>query len=167
VKNQDTHLNEDQIIRAVVDEDDLTASERNHLLQCFTCQREKRAFEQVLNRLGEMSEELLPSPRRRFAPDAQENRSLWRWRPALAVGFVIVLLMIGIWWTSFFTRVQENGSMHITQKMESDQQFMAESTFIEDYALPNRYIDIIDNSNNGDYDDYYYDDEFLEFVLPL
>jgi hypothetical protein len=59
--------------------------------------------------------------------------------------------------------------------MESDQQFVAEITLVEDYALPDRYLDIIgasdeyDYDNYGDYNDYddYYDDEFLEFVLPL
>jgi len=166
MKNQDVHLNEDQIIRAIVDENDLTTSERNHLLKCSLCRKEKQGFEQVLNRLGDMSKELVPSPRRRFIPVAKGSRSSFRWQPALVTGFVVVLLMIGIWWTSLFTRFQENGFMQITQKMESDQQFIAEITFIEDYALPDRYLDIIGNSNDDDYDDYY-DDEFLEFVLPL
>jgi len=170
MKNQDIHLNEDQIIRAIVDENDLTTFERNHLLKCSLCQKEKQGFEQELNRMGEMSKELVPSPRRGFIPVVQESRSLFRWQPVLVTGFVIVLLLIGIWWTSIFTRFQENGSMHIAQKMGSDQQLMAEITFIEDYALPDSYLDIIGNSNDDDYDDYdddYYDDEFLEFVLPL
>ncbi len=166
MNKQDIHLNEDQITRAIVDENDLTTSERNHLLKCSLCQKEKQGFEQVLNRMGDMSKELVPSPRRRFIPVVQGSRSSFRWQLSLAAGFVIVLLMIGIWWTSLFTRFQENGFMQITQKMESDQQFIAEITFIEDYALPDRYLDIIGNSNDDDYDDYY-DDEFLEFVLPL
>ena len=166
MKNQDIQLNEDQIIRAIVYENDLTTFERNHLLKCSLCQKEKEGLEQELKRMGDMSKELVPSPRRRYVPAAQESPSSFRWQPVLVTGFVIVLLLIGIWWTSIFTRFHENGSMHITQKMESDQQLMAEITFIEDYALPDRYLDIIGNSNDDDYDDYY-DDEFLEFVLPL
>ena len=166
MKNQDIHLNEDHIIRAIVDENDLTTSERNHLSKCSLCQKEKQEFEQVLHRMGDMSKELVPSPRISFIPVVQRNRSLFRWKPALAAGFVIVLLMMGIWWTSPFTRFQENGSVQIVQKMESDQQFMAGITFIEDDALPDRYLDIIGSSNDDDYD-VYYDDEFLEFILPL
>jgi hypothetical protein len=175
MKNQDIHLNEDQIIRATVDENDLTTSEQNHLSKCSICQKEKQEFEQVLIRMGDMSQELAPSPRRRFILTSQKSRSSFRWQPALATGFVIVLLMMGIWWSPLFERFQENASVQIVQKMESDQQFVAEITLVEDYALPDRYLDIIgtsdeyDYDNYGDYNDYddYYDDEFLEFVLPL
>ncbi len=161
MKNQDIHLNEDQIIRATVDENDLTTSERNHLSKCSICQKEKQEFEQVLNRVGDMSKELVPSSHRSFAPVVQESRSLVRWRIALATGFAVFVLMMVIWWTSPFTRFQENGSVQIVQKMESDQQFVAEIALVEDYALPDRYLDIIGTSDEGDYD------EFLEFVLPL
>jgi len=175
MKNQDIHLNEDQIIRATVDENDLTTSEQNHLSKCSICQKEKQEFEQVLNRMGDMSKELVPSPRRRFILTSQKNRSSFRWQPALATGFAVFVLMMVIWWTSPFTRFQENGSVQIVQKMESDQQFVAEITLVEDYALPDRYLDIIgalDEDGYDNYDDYndyddYYDDEFLEFVLPL
>ncbi len=176
MKNQDVHLNEDKIIRAIVDENDLTTSEQNHLSKCSLCQKEKQEFKQVLIRMGDMSQELVPSARRRFIPTSQKSRSLFRWQPALVTGFVIVLLMMGIWWSSLFKGLQENGSVQIVQKMESDQQFVAEITLAEDYALPDRYLHIIGTSNEDDYDNYddynnydddYYDDEFLEFVLPL
>ena len=38
MKNQDGHLNEDRLIRAIVDENDLTTTEQNHLSNCYTCQ---------------------------------------------------------------------------------------------------------------------------------
>ena len=60
MKNQEIHLNEDQIIRATVDENELTTSEQNHLSKCSRCQKEKQEFEQVLNRMGDMSKELVP-----------------------------------------------------------------------------------------------------------
>ena len=177
MKNQDIHLNEDQIIRATVDENDLTTSEQNHLSKCSLCQKEKQEFEQVLNRMGDISQELVPSPRRRFIPTSQKSRSTFRWQPALVTGFAIILLMIVIWGSPLFKRFQENSSVQIVQKMGSDQQFVAGITLVEDYALPDRYLDIIGTSDEDDYDNYdeyndyddddYYDDEFLEFVLPL
>jgi hypothetical protein len=175
MKNQDVHLNEDKIIRAIVDENDLTTSEQNHLSNCSTCQKEKQEFEQVLIRMGDMSQELVPSPRRRFIFTSQKSRSSFRWQPALATGLVIVFLMMGIWWSSLFKGFQENGSVQIVQKTESDRQFVAEIALVEDYALPDRYL-FIGTSDEDDYDNYddyngydddYYDDEFLEFVLPL
>jgi hypothetical protein len=158
MKNHDGHLNGDQIIRATVDEN------------------EKQEFEQVLIRMGDISEELVPKPQRTFILNSQKSRSSFRWQPALATGFAIVLLLMGILWSSLFKGLQENGSVQIVQKMESDQQFVAEITLVEDYALPDRYLYIIGTSDEDDYDKYddyndydddYYDDEFLEFVLPL
>ena len=178
MKNQDEHLNEDRIIRAIVDENDLTTSEQNHLSNCSTCQKEKQEFDQVLSRMGDMSQELVPPRRRRFVFTPKENRSWLRWQPALATGFVIVLLLMGIWWSPLFNRFQENGSVHIVQKTESDQQFVAGITLVEDYALPDGYLYILGASDEDDYYDYdtyddyndydnYYDDEFLESVIPL
>jgi hypothetical protein len=172
MKNQEAHLNEDKIIRAIVDDNDLTTSEHNHLSKCSHCQKEKQEFQKVLDRMGDMSKEFVPSPRRRFIPTAQKISSSFRWQPALVTGFVIVLLIIGIWGSPLFKRFQENVSVQIVQKMEGDQPFVAEITLVEDYALPDRYLDIIGTSDEADYDDYndyddYYDDEFLEFVLPL
>jgi len=108
MKNQEVHLNEDQIIRAVVDGNDLTASEQNHLAKCSTCQKGKQEFEQVLIRMGDISQELLPSSRRRFIPISQKSRRLFRWQPALVTGFVIVLFMMGIWWSSHRDKFSEN-----------------------------------------------------------
>jgi len=172
VKNQDMHLNEDQIIRATVDENDLTTSERNHLLKCSLCQKEKQEFEQVLHRVGAMAQELLPSPRRKSIHAFQKSSRSFRWQPALVTGSVLALLLGGIWQSSLFKRFQENVSVHIVQNMESDQELVAAVTLVEDYALPDVYHDIIgmaDEEDYADYDDYddYDDDEFLEFVLPL
>lgn len=169
MNNQDRHLNEDQITRAVVDENDLAPAEQNHLLHCSLCRKEKQGLEQVLSRMGKMSKELVPGPRKRLMPVTKRSRSSLRWQPALAAGVVIALLLIGIWRTSFYAKFQENGSMQITQKMENDQQLMAEITFTENDALPGRYLYIIGDYNDDDYNDYddFYNDEFLEFVLPL
>ena len=172
MKNQNKHLNEDKIIRAIVDENDLTITEQNHLSKCSMCQKEKQEFEQVLSRMGDMSHELVPSPQRRFIVRSQKSRSVFRWQPALVTGCIMVLLVVWIWQSSLFKKFQENGSVQIVQIMESDQQRLAAVTLVEDYALPDVYQDIIgisDEEDYADYDDYddYYDDEFLEFVLPL
>jgi hypothetical protein len=180
MKNQEEHLTEDRIIRAIVDKNDLATTEQNHLSRCSTCQKEKQEFEQVLSRMGDMSQEMVPPPRRRFVFPPQESRSWFRWQPAVATGLVIALLLMGIWWSSPFKLFQENGSVHIVQTIESDQQFVAEITLVEDYALPDGYLYIIGTSVEDDYgyddydtyDDYndydnYYDDELLESVIPL
>ncbi len=164
MKNHDIHLSEDQIIRATVDENDLTASERNHLSKCSICQQEKQEFEQVLHRMEDMAQELVPSPRRRRIVHSQKSRSSFRWQPALVTGCVMVLLVAGIWQSSLFKKFQENGSVQIVQKMERDQQLLAAVTLAEDDALPDAYQDIIgvsDEEDYADYDDYddYYDDE--------
>ena len=174
------HLNEDQLVRAVVDENDLTVSERNHLLNCELCMKEKRATETMLCRLGDMSREAVSAPERRFMPAYQKKPSLLRLRYAMAAGCAVLFLVIGIWWGSLTTQFQGNGTAQVAKKTASDQQIMEEVVWVEDTALPDRYLFIVGSysedfyDNNGEsyyYEDDYYDpyddDEFLEFVLPL
>ena len=68
-----------------------------------------------------------------------------------------------VWWSSSFELFQENGSLQITQKIESDQQFVAEISLVEDYALPDRYLYIIGTSDEDDYDDYDTYDDYNDY----
>lgn len=168
MKNQNIHLNEDQIICAIVDENDLAASERNHLFTCSLCQNEKQNLEQVLHRLGDMSKELVPSPRKKFTPAVQESHHLPNWWPVFATGAVTVLLIMGIWWTLPFIKLHENVPVQTSQKIESDQQWMAEIIYIDEFALPDNYLDLVSTFDGEDYEDEYddyYIDEFLEYIL--
>ena len=50
------HLNEDDILQAVIDDDDLSALQQQHLGQCAQCRQRKAQLEQELARLGQLAE---------------------------------------------------------------------------------------------------------------
>ncbi len=61
---KDLHLEEDQLLKAVVDETDLSQSQRDHLLICRQCREGREKIEEDLTRLGQMTERFSPSPKR-------------------------------------------------------------------------------------------------------
>ncbi|QTA90670.1 hypothetical protein [Desulfonema magnum] len=159
MKSKTIHLDEDQLIWSVVDENDLAPAVRNHLSSCPVCQERKRHFEQELNNLGNMTKAFSPLPREKPVPVVQIFRN-WL-RPAFVSGFALVLLIMGIWWSSPFPVSQENRMTQAVGEMEDDSQLVVEIRVVEEYALPDLYMDIAGESYG------YFGDEFLEFVVPL
>ena len=55
MKDSEIHLSEEQLICAVVQEDDLGQVAKNHLLACSRCKTEKERFEHDLNSLSRLA----------------------------------------------------------------------------------------------------------------
>ncbi len=161
MNSKNLHLNEDQVIRSVVDENDLPATVRNHLSTCLVCQGKKQQIEQELSTLGGMASQFAPLPRREVRLPVYKPRSLWSWRPVFAVGFAAVLLIAGIWWYALVTTSQEKMMSQIMWETKQDEQLMAEIYALEEYAPVDVYPDVSAESDAG------YFDEFLRFVSPL
>jgi len=161
VNSKNLHLNEDQVIRSVVDENDLPATVRNHLSTCLVCLGEKKQIEQELSTLGRMAREFAPLPRREVRLPFYKPRSLWSRRPVFAVGFAAVLLIAGIWRYALVTTSQEKMMSQIMWETKKDEQLMAEIYALEEYAPVDVYPDIFAESDVG------YFDDFLRFVSPL
>ncbi len=184
------HLNEDQIIRAIVSEQDLPASLLAHLYACGTCQDKKQGLERELEILESMAGAFTPLPRRRRLKNFKKARRLVFFpiqRPAFAAGLAALLFLMALWWPWPFADspgrqmaqmdqereearplvaeyVLEEGPMPtpetLTQRMEEDQQLMREICELEEHALPDFYLNI----SGEPYD--YVDEEFLDFVVP-
>ena len=161
MKGKDIHLNEDQLIRAVVDENNPTNIERNHLAKCSVCREKKLRLEQELNNLGRMAETFAPSPQRKIRPFLHAPHRARPRRFVFAAVFAAFLLTIGVWWYAPFTTTQEKMAARLTQEIEEDEQLMAEIIIPAEYALSDSYLNI-----SGEFYSYFYD-EFLEFVIPL
>ncbi|NVM22244.1 MAG: hypothetical protein HWN68_10755 [Desulfobacterales bacterium] len=161
MNSKNLHLNEDQVIRSVVDENDLTATVGSHLSTCLVCQGKKQQIEQQLSTLGRMARELAPLPRREVRLPFDKPRSLWSWRPVFVAGFAAVLLIAGICWYALVTTSQEKMMSQIMRETKKDEQLMAEIYALEEYAPVDLYPDISAESDVG------YFDEFLRFVSPL
>ncbi|MES0350366.1 MAG: hypothetical protein ABUK19_06570, partial [Desulfobacteria bacterium] len=61
--DKDLHLDEDQLLWAVVEENELPLPLQEHLSACPQCRANKERFEGDLARLGQMAERFAPSPK--------------------------------------------------------------------------------------------------------
>jgi hypothetical protein len=161
VKSENIHLDEDQVIYSVVDENSLTATIRNHLYSCPICQRKKQQMEQELHNLGGMAKKFAPLPRKEFRLPLHKTPISWSWRPVFATGFAAIILIAVIWWSTLFTPSQKKMMAKNILEMEKDQQLMAEIFTMEEYAPLDFYPDISVES----YISYF--DEFMEFVVSM
>ena len=77
------HLDENELIQAVVDASDLPESVQAHLAACIQCLNVKKSFEQELTNLGKMAEQFTPKPQRRIILPVKAPRSkffdFWDW----------------------------------------------------------------------------------------
>lgn len=169
MRNSIIHLDEDQFIRSLVDESDLAVSARSHLSVCPACQEEKQRFSRTLNRLGHKAKDFAPLPQRKIVllpePSFFEKFGIFPLkRFAFSGGFVFVLLMmIGLWWTSspFTTQEEDRQFAKIIEETDAEQQPLDEIQVLEGYTLPEFYMDVSGESSG------YFGDEFLDFVVPL
>lgn len=158
------HLNENQIILAMVEEADLPLSLREHLSICAECQASKERFEQELARLGRMAELLVPDPEKRVSLPPERPRSAigWfrNWRSCLGVAAATALVIIAIWWFGLARITPERGvDMLAQEKWEADPLMTEIGTLVEN-ALPQVYLDISVESDSV------FDEEFMQFFIP-
>ncbi len=155
------HVNEDDLLRAIVDKRDLPESLRDHLSACPLCFAEKERAQQNLVRLGQMAEHFSPFPRRRVRLSASLERPSrwWTWRGALAAMATAALVLVVYGSIEWRTRPEERLAA-ITQEMQEDERLMTEVSLLSENALPGLWLDISGESDPG------LDEEFIEFVVP-
>lgn len=161
---KDVHLDEDQLLRALVDEGDLPAPLREHLSLCPVCRAEMERFEKTLARLGETAEHLTPSPIRRVSLPAEAASSRgwwsWGWRGALATAVSIAVVILVISWSLLVKETPESGVAMVSSETWQDMELMIEIRRLEENPLSEVYLDISVGSYLG------FDEGFMEFVVP-
>ena len=165
INEKETHLNEKEITRAVVDEADLPAHLQKHLSTCNFCRAEKERFERQLSQLGRMAKRLAPPHKRRVTLTAQRtSRDPWfrTWRfPGLLAACVSAVMVIAVmWWTTPVTTSLEDSQARLTRETLQDEQFLSEISWLEEHAISLIYFDISGESMPG------ISEEFMEFVIP-
>jgi len=161
---KDLHLEEDQLLKAVVDETDLSQSQRDHLLICRQCREVKERIEEGLTQLGQMAERFSPSPKRRVSlPAEKPQRSLWwSWQTRTALGAAVAAIFIGIVGIpTLFENKQGIRENTYTQEMLEAEEFMTEVSMLAENALPQEYLDITGETDEEP------DEEFMEFITPI
>lgn len=155
----DLHLNEEEILIAVVEEGDLTAQARDHISRCALCGDRKQRIEQSLARMGRLVDRFAPVPREKVVLAGPEvgspRRFRWLsgrgWIPAAGVMAVSVVLMA--FSMLFSTRQNE---VRLRKEMLEDERLITEVGRLEENVLPAFYYEI---SEAVDQDS---DDEVME-----
>ena len=162
--DKDFHLDEDQILRAVVDETDLPRSVREHLSTCSLCRANKERLEQDLNRLGRMAERFTPLPGERVSlPEPKPRGSVdWSWNRRVAFGAAAMtaLLIIFVWWSPLLRTTHETGTGTLIQEFWESDRLMTDVGMLVENALPLVFLDIIGEPDSE------FDEEFMQFVVP-
>lgn len=158
------HLNEDQLIRAVVDVSDLPVAAQAHLAACSQCLHNKQNFERELTQLGRMAGQFAPKPQKRIILPVQKSGSRFSsfldWRSIIAAAAIVAAAFIVVWSSNIARNISEHRTENMTAEMRDAKQLMTEVNSLVDNALPPFYLQISDGPKPD------YDEEFYKFLIP-
>ncbi|MGD8948296.1 MAG: hypothetical protein PVI62_16655, partial [Desulfobacterales bacterium] len=145
------HLDEQELIQAVVDESDLPQTMQAHLVTCHQCRASKESFEQDLASLGQMAERYAPKPQKRIAIPVHEPRSafwtFFNWRTAIGAAATVAAVLIVFWGTTIVRNLTEYGTDSVPAELMQAKQLMTEVNMLVDNALPPLYLKISAENN--------------------
>ena len=165
--NKDMHLNEDQILTAIVDEADLAPHLREHLLSCHQCMEKRLLIESDCARLGRTAIGFAPLPKRRFRLKAGTRpRAIWLRSRGVKAAFGLAAAAIFVFFViegqGIFKITRTQRTEHHGQNRFKDEELMKDIRRLSENALPREYMDIIPDSAS----DSALDDGFMEFIAP-
>jgi hypothetical protein len=159
---EERHLNENQIVMAVVDCGLLPAAMHTHLSACRHCQSQKIDIERQFFELGQRARELAPLPQKSpRLPVAASKSPIWRYLPASAFS---VLLLSAIAWWGIFSSPPARQSLSPVQSASGaweDEGFMTEISTLSENALSDEYTQLAATADAAELDE-----DFFEYVVP-
>jgi hypothetical protein len=164
---QNHHLTEDRIIRAVVDESELSVANRRHLDTCSRCRTQKAYLEQNLARLGQAARQFAPVPRKGMNLEVPRTsrgiRRSWNWKAVLATTLAATLVCILMWGAFQGGEIFEgtNEETISANDIQSSESLMWQVGILTEYALPPEYLDIAAETEP------LINEEFINFMAPL
>ena len=154
------HLAENEILRAVIDDSDLSDLQREHLTRCVHCRSSKAQLEAQLARLGQLARRYSPAPQRRITVVDRKDRSPFFSR-GFAFGAAAVAAAILVILGTFLIQNQQQANIgNSAQNMIEAQRLMTEVNALADNALPPVYLAIVGDT------DISVDEDFFDFLIP-
>jgi hypothetical protein len=157
------HLQEEQILKAVVDENELAAEEQQHLLECATCKKKVVQFNDELQKFGQKAIQAVPPFSQAVKLPSVKPASISRnngWLPffgaAAMAGLVMFFYFMGL-------ETMPPSQLTIIESQEyllEDESLMREISEMVEYPLSEDMYEIT-GENGIDFDD-----DFLQFVVP-
>lgn len=154
------HLEEDDILQAVIDDTDLSVLQQQHLAECSQCRTHKERLEHELARLGQLAERYAPKPQRRIIVAEQKVRwPLLNWRIAFSAAAVAAVILI-VWGTVLIQNQQQGSIGNLAQDMVEAERLMTQINILVENALPQVYLDIVGETSLS------LDEDFMDFLIP-
>jgi len=159
-KSNGSHLDEEQIFKAIIDESQLLPSEKEHLSGCSECRAELESFEKDLKLLGQTAERFVPLPKNRMVLHEKAGKnSFFGWRTSFAVAITILFFVITMHSDSR-KLLFSNKTDIANSELYSEDILMTEVNNLVENSLPAKYLFISDEENTD------YDEDFIDFVVP-
>ena len=162
IHNQsEPHLEEDHILQAVIDANDLSELHQQHLMACSECRTRKEQLEQELARLGHLAERYAPKPHTRIIVAEQKVRSPWlNWRFAFSAAAVAAVVLV-VWGIGLIQNQQQGNIGHLAQDLVEAEKLMTQVNNLVENALPQVYLDIAGETSLS------LDEDFIDFLIPI
>jgi hypothetical protein len=91
------HLTHDDLLRALVDIDDLGRAQTDHLQVCAACRSEWERLSRRFGALGRMAARLAPTPHQAFRLPDGASTARWRFKPLWAAGVAAAVILLLNW----------------------------------------------------------------------
>jgi hypothetical protein len=158
-KTNGCHLNEEQILKAIIDKEELVPSEKDHLSVCQECRSALESFEKELKLLGQTAERFVPLPRKRTVLYEKTGKNfLFGWRTSFAAAIITIFLVITV--NSDSIKHMFNKTDIADSELYSEDILMTEVSNLVENSLPAKFLFV---SEDGDTD---YDEDFIDFIVP-
>lgn len=159
------HLEEQRIMVSLIDTDDLTPAERDHLANCTACSAFRHRLAAQLDGLADAAVRHTPDRRRRVTLPALEDapgRGWTGWYVGLAATAAGVALLVVLLWPHLYSgSLRPYGDVSLAAETAADAKLMAEVDDIAEGKLSGPYRNIVPDPGVDEGGD------FLDFVAPL
>ena len=156
------HLNEDEIIKAIVDTDDLNRPQQHHLADCSHCRSRIEALSGDLSKMAQTRTSDKPGGHKTVSEHRQRIRGTTGWLPfgrRLATGLAVAVACIIIGGL-FLQNHLGNRSLRIAQEMHDAEQLMRQVDRLVENPLPETIMTISAEGAVGN------DEDFFKFLIP-
>jgi len=158
------HLQDEQILWAIIDKTELGEEVQQHLLSCQHCKGKVARFNDDLQEFGDNARQAVPPCSRTVKlPAVKPSRSVFNggWLPffgaAAMAGLVVFFYFMGL---HPVTPVQLS-TLQGTESLLEDEVLMREISALVESPLSGDVYEIIGEESGTDYDE-----DFLDFIVP-
>jgi len=159
------HLNEDNIIRSIIDLNDLSSVDKNHLTTCERCKEERQGLERHLNKINVLAREYLPVRNERLTVVQNFDRyrqGLFIVHPVI-IAFCLVAIAV-IWLPTPAKLYKEYTDNLIIEKALADKDIRGAIQELNEQLLTDLKVDVSENSDSSEN---CVNEDFIKFIVPV